>query len=186
MFDLNPCMPLPLAGRLMRVLRTVIEIVVLPVLHTREYHPLGRSVAAQLVGHDHSGNICQSLEQLAEKPLRGVLVAPPLHQDIQHVTVLVHGPPQIVLFAVNGQKNFIQAPFAPWLGTLASELVGVLLTRLATPLPDRFVRHDHATAEESLFDIPVVQTKSGDSCIDWLRLVCSCDEYATPGKTPTR
>jgi hypothetical protein len=132
----------------MRVLRTVIEIVVLPVLHTRQYLPLGSSIAAQRVGHDHSGNIRQSLEQLAEKLLRGFLVAPPWHQDIQHVAVLVHGPPQIMLFAVNGQKNFIQVPFVPRPGTPASDLVGVLLTRLATPLPDRFVRHDHATDGE--------------------------------------
>jgi hypothetical protein len=44
----------------------VIEIAVLTMLHTRQYLSLGSSIAAQLVVHDHSGTIRQSLEQLAE------------------------------------------------------------------------------------------------------------------------
>lgn len=64
------------------------------------------------------------------------------------MAVLVHGPPQIMLFAANGQKNLIQVLFVPQPGTPASELVGVLLTRIATAFPDRLLRHDHATDEE--------------------------------------
>ena len=39
----------------------------------------------------------------------------------------------------------------PWLAT--DHLVGILLVKLATTFPDRFVRHDHVTDKEQLFDI---------------------------------
>jgi hypothetical protein len=36
-----------------------------------------------------------------------LLVAAALHQDIEHVVVLIHGPPQIMLRAVDRQKHLI-------------------------------------------------------------------------------
>jgi hypothetical protein len=46
--------PLALAGGLMRVLRTIIEIAVLAMFHIREELALCDSVALEFVGHDHA------------------------------------------------------------------------------------------------------------------------------------
>jgi hypothetical protein len=46
--------PLALAGRLMRVLRTVIEVAVLAMFHTREDVLLGRAVTFQLIRDEHA------------------------------------------------------------------------------------------------------------------------------------
>ena len=49
--------PLPLAGRLMRVLRTVVEIPVLPMFRAWKNLALGGSVALEFVGDDHARHI---------------------------------------------------------------------------------------------------------------------------------
>ena len=45
---------LPLAGGLVRVLRAIIQIAMLPMFHTREELSLSGSIALQLVGDDHT------------------------------------------------------------------------------------------------------------------------------------
>jgi len=45
---------LPLAGGLVRVLRTIIQIPMLPMFHTPEELSLGGSVALEFIGHDHA------------------------------------------------------------------------------------------------------------------------------------
>ena len=89
--------PLPLPCRLMGVLRTVIEIPMLAMFHPRQDFLLRGAVALQFIRDDDPWHIRQTLEQLVEEPLRGVLVSAALHENIEHVTVLIDGPPQIGL-----------------------------------------------------------------------------------------
>ena len=44
--------PLPLAGRLVRVLRVIIEIPMLPMFHPRQELSLGGSIALEFIGDD--------------------------------------------------------------------------------------------------------------------------------------
>ena len=85
--------PLPLTGRLMRVLGAIIEIPMLAMFHPGENLALSRTVASEFVGDDHPRHVGQTLEQLAEELLGGLFVPPALYQDLQHVPVLIHGPP---------------------------------------------------------------------------------------------
>jgi hypothetical protein len=63
----------------------------LAVLHARQDFPLGRAVAFELIRDDHPWHVGQALEQLAEELLRGLFVAPALHQDIEDIVVLMLG-----------------------------------------------------------------------------------------------
>ena len=74
--------PLSLAGRLVGVLRTIIEISVLAMFYPRENLSLGGSITLQFVGDDHARYIGQPLEQFAEELLRRLLISATLHQDI--------------------------------------------------------------------------------------------------------
>jgi hypothetical protein len=51
-----------------------------------------------------------SLQELPEELPGCSLVAPGLHQDVEHVAVLIDRPPQIVPFAVDIEKDFIEVP----------------------------------------------------------------------------
>jgi len=136
--------PFSLACRLVRVLRPVIERAMLAMFYPRQEFLLGGAVALEFIRDDRTRYVRQALEELAEELLRGVLVPPLLHQDIQHVPVLIYGPPQIVMFAFDREKYFIEVPLITGPRTTATELIGLRLAKLATPLPDGLVGHDHA------------------------------------------
>jgi hypothetical protein len=99
--------PFPLAGGLMGVFRTVVEIAVLPMLGTGQEVPLCRAVAFQLVCNKQPWRIHQVFEQLKEELSGSVLVPPTLHQNIEDVPFLIHRPPQLESFAANGEKYLI-------------------------------------------------------------------------------
>jgi hypothetical protein len=96
---------LPLAGRLMRVLRAVIEVAVLAMFHTREDVLLCRAIAFQLIRDDHARYIRQLLEEFAEELLRRFLVPPMLDENIQDVAVLINRPPQVMPCAIDPQTG---------------------------------------------------------------------------------
>jgi hypothetical protein len=73
---------------------------------------------------------------------------------------LIYCPPQIVMLTLDCQKHLIQVPLIAGPRTAATELIGVLLTELATPLANRLIRHGHATFTQELFHIPDAQTES--------------------------
>jgi hypothetical protein len=92
---------LALARRPMRVLTPVIEVATLAMLHPGQDLALCRAVALQLVCNDDAGNIREALEELAEKLLRGVLIAAALHQNIEDIVILIHRAPQVMAFAID-------------------------------------------------------------------------------------
>src|SRR5215510_13291416 len=120
-------MPLPLAGGLVRILRPIVQVPVLPMFHTREDLPLGSSIALKFIGDDHAWYVEQVLEQLAEELLSRPLIPAALHHDIQHVPILIDCPPQIVMLALDGQKHLVDVPLVPRLGTATPELIRILL-----------------------------------------------------------
>jgi len=83
--------------------RSIIQAFVLPMLHPRQELALGCSIALQLIGDDHAWDVLESLEELAKKAFRRVCVPPALDEDIQHVAMLIHGPPERVRFPVDLQ-----------------------------------------------------------------------------------
>jgi hypothetical protein len=132
----------------------------LAVFHTRQDVPLRRAAVFELVHNDNAGHVGQALEQPPEELLGVVLVPPTLYEKIQDMAVLIHGTPQIVAFAVDGEKDFIQVPRVAGPGPPMPELIGVLLSKLAAPFTDGLVRHDHAACKQQLFDITVTETES--------------------------
>ena len=76
--------PLSSSGRLMGILRPVIEALMLAMLDAGHDLPLGCGVALQLVGDQHTRRSPLLLQELAEQAFGGLLVAPALDQDIEN------------------------------------------------------------------------------------------------------
>jgi hypothetical protein len=129
----------PLPRRPMRVLASIIEVTTLAMLYPWENLTFGRTVALQLVRNDDPWHVLYALQQLAEKLLRRLFVASALHQDIEHVVILIHRAPQVMALTVDGQKDFIQVPFIPGLRATPTQAIGIILPKLATPLTDGFM-----------------------------------------------
>ncbi len=151
--------PLPLACRLVRVLRAIIEIAMLAMFYPWEELSLGGPIALQFIGNDHPWYIHQPFEELAEELLRGPLIPAALDQDIQHVPGLIHRPPEIVTLALNRQKHLIHVPLVAGPSASAPELIGILLAKLAAPLADRLIGHDDSAFKQELFDIAKTQAE---------------------------
>jgi hypothetical protein len=151
---------LALACGLVGVLRPIVERAVLAMFHAWEALALGRAVAFAFIGDDHAWDILAALEERAEELLGGVLVAPPLHQDVELYAILIHCPPQIMPFLIDRAEHFIQMPRIPWPGTPVTKGMRIGLAELATPRADGFVGHDHATDEQELFPITVAEREA--------------------------
>src|ERR1700757_3660998 len=123
----------------MRILTAVVQIATLAVCDPGQDLALRRAVALQLIRDDDPRYVLQALEQLAEKLLRRVLIAPALHQNVEHVIVLIHCTPQVMALPVNRQKDLVQVPLVPWLGASTLQLIRIVLSKFQTPLTDGFM-----------------------------------------------
>src|SRR6266700_4109813 len=95
---------------------------VLPMLDTWQDLTFRCSIALQLIGDDHTWNIVQSCKELTEKSLGSFFSASALHQDIQHVPLLIHRSPQIVSLTTNRKKHLVQMPLVATTRTAMSQL----------------------------------------------------------------
>src|SRR4051812_13269627 len=114
-------LPLPSSGRLVRILGSVIQALVPPVLDRGHDLTLGCAVAGQLVRDHDTRGPALLFQQLAEQALGSLLVAPALDENVEHKSILVDGPPEPVLLAPDRQAHFVQVP---------------LVTRAWQPTPD--------------------------------------------------
>ena len=67
------------------------------------------SVAAQLIGMDDLWDIVFS-QQPGQEGLRRFGIAMPLEENVEHKTVLVHGPPKPVSNAVHTRTHLVEMP----------------------------------------------------------------------------
>jgi hypothetical protein len=114
-----------LAGGLMGILRPIVQVPVLPMFHRREHLPLRGRIAFQPIGDDHSRDVPTAVEELPKERLGGCFVPVALYQNIEHGTLLIDGPPEVVPLPMNREKDLIQMPLVAWPRTTA-ELIGVL------------------------------------------------------------
>ena len=64
-----------------------------------------------------------------------------------------------MVLTLNRQKHLIRVPLVTGLGAAATELICILLAKLATPFTDGFIGHDHAAFQQQLFDIAEAQAE---------------------------
>ena len=104
-------------------------------LNTRQHLALCGAVAGERVGDEHARHVRAALKPRAAALLGRVLSAPVLDQHTKDMPILIDGPPEIVLLALDVQKALIEVPCVTGLGPPATELVRILLAEPQTPLP---------------------------------------------------
>src|SRR5712692_2482842 len=105
-----PHAPFSLSGRLVRVLRSVVQPPTSTMLHGGQHLCLGSRITAQLVSDDDPRGVLQTFVQFAKELLRCTLISPRLHQNVEHLAILVDGTPQILQPAGNPEKDFVEMP----------------------------------------------------------------------------
>jgi hypothetical protein len=75
--------------------------------NTRQDLAFGSTIGSEFVGHNHSGHVAQTLQQLAKEPRGSLLVTAALDQHIKHFSVLIDRSPKVVQFASDADEDFI-------------------------------------------------------------------------------
>jgi hypothetical protein len=145
-------LPLASSRRLARILGPVVEPFVAAVLDPGHQFFLRRGIARQLVRDQHPRRPHLLLQELAQQALGRLLVAPALHQHVEHEAVLVDRPPQPVLLAGDGDHHLVEVPFVAGVRQPPTDLVGERLAELAGPLPHRFMADDDPAGGQHLLD----------------------------------
>src|SRR3954452_1611032 len=126
--------PLSSSGRLVGILRPIIETLVLPMLDAGHDFTLGRCVAAQLVSDQHTRRAALLLQQLAQQALGRLLVAPALDEDIENEALLVNRAPEPMLCAGDGDDDLIEVPLVAAAGCTLTDTVCERPAELQAPL----------------------------------------------------
>src|SRR5215472_9434211 len=106
---------------------------------------LGSGIAAQLVGNDNTRDIPHPLEQLTEELSRRSLIAPGLHEDIEHFALLIDRAPKILQPTVDANEHLIEMPSIAESSATRTNPLAVDRTELQTPFADAFIAN-HAPA----------------------------------------
>src|SRR4051794_22182472 len=141
--------------RLVGILGSVIQALVLAVLDAGRDLLLRSAIAGQLVGDQDAQRPALPLQQLAQEPFGGSFVSPALHQDVEHKAVLValvDCAPHPVLLAGNFDGTLVEVPFVSGAGQSAPDSVSEVLAELQGPLPHRLVADDDAAYRQHLLD----------------------------------
>ena len=121
---------------------------------------MGDAVAAQLVGHETHGFLALTFQEFPKESPRGTPVPTRLHENIDHVTVLIHCSPEILALPVDRHEDLVQEPRISESTLSALQSPRVIGTELPAPLPNGFVRHDNAPFGQQILDIPEAQAVS--------------------------
>ena len=82
-----------------------------------------------------------------------------MHEKIDHITILVHRPPQILASALDGHEELVQIPRVAQAS--APERPGVRRTECPTPLPNGLVGNGDAPLCQEIFGVSETLTKAG-------------------------
>jgi hypothetical protein len=83
-----------------------------------------------------------------------------LHEDVDHVTILIYSPPKILALSVDGDEEFIQIPRVAETTLAAFQATRILTSEFSTPLANRFVGDTHAAFSEHVVHVAKAQTES--------------------------
>ncbi len=144
----------------MGVFRPVVQALVLAMLDAREYVPLGRPVARQLIGDQHARHKRKTLEQLPQEFHGCPLIAPPLDQNVEDVAVLIDRAPQVLLRAVDADEHLVQVPLVARTRASPTQRVRVGLAEFLAPLAHRFVGDDHPALGEQLLHVAIAEREA--------------------------
>src|SRR5713101_1384712 len=101
-----PHLSLALAGRLMRDFCSIVLVLLRAVHDGRQHEAVGSRVAAKLVCDQTPWRTALPFQQLPEEAFGRTPIAPGLDEDVDHVAVLVDGPPEgIVKLTKNRLTN---------------------------------------------------------------------------------
>ena len=143
-----------------RGFRAVVLVLPGAVHHGRHDRAVRRRVAAQFIGDEPPRYPALVFQQLPKEARGGLPVASRLHEDVDHVAVLVHGAPQILPSALDRHEQLVQIPGVAHPPASAPQPPRVVGSEGLAPLPDRLVGDGDPAFGEKILDISKAEPKA--------------------------
>ena len=83
-----------------------------------------------------------------------------MHQNSNGIAVLIHGPPPILAFSLNSDKDFVEGPDVTEAALAFLEFPSIGWAKLLTPLTNGFVGYRDASFGEDFFHFTETQGES--------------------------
>ena len=83
-----------------------------------------------------------------------------LDENIKDLTVLVHGPPQVVTLPLNRDTDFVEMPDIAESPLAIPQSFGERWTEFQTPLAHGFVTDSHPALRQKFLDVAKAQAKA--------------------------
>jgi len=99
-------------------------------------------------------------QQSSKESFRGALITAWLYQDVDHVAVLIHGAPQILLLAIDSKKDFVQVPNIAEPALTPLQFSSIVRTELLTPESNGFIRDSDSAFGQKILDISEAQAEA--------------------------
>jgi hypothetical protein len=144
--------PLSSAGRLVGVLRPIVEAFVLAVLDAGHDLTLGRGIVFQFAGDQHTRRTLLLPQKFAQQAFGSLLVASALDKDVENITLLIDRTPEPMLLPGDADDDLVQASFVATTWHSPTDAVGRFTAEFRAPLTDRLVCHRDATRRRHLSD----------------------------------
>ena len=147
---------LAVAGRLMRHFDAIVRIRGCAVQDRRDQGMAGGVIARQLVGDQAARDGALCFQELAEESDRSSPIPSGLHEDVDHIPILVTRPPQVLRPALHPHEQLIEIPRIFLAPPPPSR---ILQPERPAPLADRLVRDGDAAFGEEVLDVPKTEAE---------------------------
>ena len=118
------------------------------------------SIAFEFVGHDLKRLFPLAAHQSLKEPLGGALISTWLNQDVNHVAVLIHGPPKILLLAIDPHEDFVQVLDIAEAALAPLQLSSIVRTEFLTRMSNGFIEDHDSAFGEKILDISETQAET--------------------------
>ena len=150
------------------------------------------AIARQLVRHQSVRFTALSLQQPAKEAFRCSPIPSWLHEDVDHVAILVDGAPKILTLALDPHEELVEVPRVAQPAFSTPQPAGVLATELPAPLTDGFVGDRNPALRQQILHVakaqaePVVQPDGVADDLWWKPVapVARCDGVHGPTLAP--
>jgi hypothetical protein len=152
--------PFLLAGMLVWGFDPVIFVPPGSMRYRRKNLTMCSAVCAKHIGHQLPRCLTLMLQCLTKEAFGGLSVSTFRYQNIDDVPILVHRPPQVVAFALDSDKHFINVPDIAEPSLFPAKRSIIDRSELDASVSDRFIWDGNTALGNQVFDIAKTERES--------------------------
>ncbi len=125
--------------------------------HGREDVPMCSRITPKLVGDQLPGCLSLMFQGSTKEAFSGSTISTLGNQNIDHVSILIDGPPKIEVLTLDGDEEFIDVPDVAESSPFPTQSSGVGRSEFLTPVSDRFVGDKDSSLCKQVFYVSKAQ-----------------------------